>query len=93
MAYVSWCWSNWLVQSFERWGELVQSGSAQLADLFPVMQKLPAFLTPNVTYAKTLHQIEKDLYVGQWMQAKRGLEDGTGLVNIPSNKDTVWQSS
>jgi hypothetical protein len=72
-----------LAQSFERWGELTGSASAQLADLFPVIQKLPAALTPNVSYATKLHQKERELYVGHWMRTKRGLEDGTGLVSKP----------
>ncbi|KAK5199669.1 hypothetical protein LTR92_000210 [Exophiala xenobiotica] len=64
---------------FERWGELTGSASAQLADLFPIIQKLPAALTPNVSYATKLHHKERELYVGHWMRTKRGLEDGTGL--------------
>ncbi|KAK5445145.1 hypothetical protein LTS15_010236 [Exophiala xenobiotica] len=68
-----------LFWSFERWGELTGSASAQLADLFPIIQKLPAALTPNVSYATKLHQKERELYVGHWMRTKRGLEAGTGL--------------
>lgn len=67
-------------KSFTKWGELAGSASAQLTDLFPVIQKLPKALGPNVRYAEWLHQKEKELYVGLWMRAKRGLEDGTGHV-------------
>ena len=49
------------------------------------IQKLPKFLRPNVREAERLHQIEKKLYVGLWMRAKRGLEDGTGHVRTGSS--------
>ncbi|EXJ79927.1 cytochrome P450 oxidoreductase [Capronia epimyces CBS 606.96] len=68
-----------LFWSFEHWGELAGSASAQLVDLYPILQKLPRAIAPNVRYAENLHEIEKKLYVGLWMQAKRGLENGTGL--------------
>ena len=72
------------MQSFEHWGELAGSASAQLTDLYPILQKLPKALAPNARYAEYLHQIEKKLYVGHWMRAKRGLENGTGLVRATS---------
>ncbi|KAH6879558.1 cytochrome p450 monooxygenase [Thelonectria olida] len=68
-----------LFHCFEKWGELSGSSSAQVADLYPVLQKLPNFLAPNVNYAKRLHKIEKKLYVGHWMRAKNAILDGTGL--------------
>ncbi|KAK4939634.1 hypothetical protein LTR10_020134 [Elasticomyces elasticus] len=68
-----------LFWSFDHWGELAGSASAQIVDLYPILQKLPSFIAPNVRYAKYLHEIEKKLYVGHWMRAKRGLESGTGL--------------
>lgn len=69
-------------QSFCKWGELAGSASAQLTDLFPIIQRLPKVLGPNVKYAEGLHEKEKDLYVGLWMQAKRSLEQGTSHVCI-----------
>jgi hypothetical protein len=68
-------------QSFERWGELAGSASAQLADLFPVVQALPQALNPQVRTARKLHEKEKDLYVRLWLRAKRGFETKTGLVS------------
>ncbi|KAJ2905584.1 cytochrome P450 oxidoreductase [Zalerion maritima] len=65
--------------NFERWGELSGSSSAQLADLYPIMQKLPKFMAPNVRYAERLYQTEKQHYVGHWMKAKQGLDVGTGM--------------
>lgn len=70
-----------MCQSFEHWGELAGSASAQLADLFPVVQALPEALNPQVRTARKLHDKEKDLYVRLWLRAKRGLETKTGLVS------------
>ncbi|CEN62725.1 hypothetical protein ASPCAL09357 [Aspergillus calidoustus] len=68
-----------LFQGFERWGELIQGAGSQLLDLYPVLQKLPAFLSPRYHYARELHKKEMALYLGHWMNTKKGLEDGTGL--------------
>ncbi|PPJ56275.1 hypothetical protein CBER1_00735 [Cercospora berteroae] len=67
-----------LFWSFERWGKLAGSASAQLADLFPIIQSLPRALSPNIGYAEMLHKKEKDLYVRLWMRAKNALESGKG---------------
>lgn len=74
---------NVFVQSFERWGKLAGSASAQLADLFPIIQSLPRALSPNIGYAEMLHKKEKDLYVRLWMRAKNALESGKGTVRSP----------
>ncbi|KAF7166314.1 hypothetical protein CNMCM6106_002172 [Aspergillus hiratsukae] len=68
-----------LFESFEKWGELSGSSSAQLADLYPFMQKLPDVLAPNVNYAKRLFAVEKKNYVGHWMKSKQALDSGKGL--------------
>lgn len=72
-------------QSFESWGELSGSAGAQLADLYPIMQKLPSSIAPNVSYTKHLHEVEKKLPVGHCMRKKRGLENGTGLVSTEAH--------
>ncbi|CAH0024660.1 unnamed protein product [Clonostachys rhizophaga] len=68
-----------LFESFENWGKLAGSSSAQIADLFPVLQKLPDFMTPNVSYAKKLFEIERKNYVGHWMKSKKVLDSAKGL--------------
>ncbi|KAJ5532316.1 cytochrome P450 oxidoreductase [Penicillium frequentans] len=68
-----------LFESFEKWGELSGSSSAQLADLYPFLQKLPDFLAPNVSYAKGLFAVERKNYVHHWMKSKQALDSGKGL--------------
>nr|UYD62317.1 cytochrome P450 [Leptographium qinlingense (nom. inval.)] len=68
-----------LFKSFEEWGHLSGSSSAQIADLYPILQKLPSWMTPNVSYAKKLHKIEKANYLHHWIKSKKALDDGTGL--------------
>ncbi|KAK5239297.1 hypothetical protein LTS06_012838, partial [Exophiala xenobiotica] len=67
-----------LFHGFEKWAEVTGSSSAQVLDLFPVLQRLPKFLVPNYRYAENLHKAEKALYVGHWVNAKRAIKDGTG---------------
>ncbi|GIZ40708.1 hypothetical protein CKM354_000403600 [Cercospora kikuchii] len=69
-----------LFWSFERWGKLAGSASAQLADLFPIIQSLPRAISPNIGYAEMLHKKEKDLYVRLWLRAKNALESGKGTA-------------
>lgn len=37
---------------------------------------------PNVSYAKTLFEVERRNYVGYWMRLKKVLDSGKGLVYI-----------
>jgi hypothetical protein len=67
-------------QGFEKWAEVTGSSSAQLLDLFPILQRLPKFLLPNYRYAEELHKAEKALYVGHWLNAKKAIKNGTGKV-------------
>ncbi|KAK5079301.1 hypothetical protein LTR64_002276 [Lithohypha guttulata] len=62
--------------NFANWGELAASGSAQILDLFPILQKLPKWLAPNVKYAESLFKKESAHYLRMWMRAKEGLRNG-----------------
>lgn len=66
-------------QCFDQWGQVAGSASAQIADLYPILQKLPSWIAPNVKHARQLHVVERDLYIRHWMRAKQALDDGTGL--------------
>ncbi|KAJ6084237.1 cytochrome P450 oxidoreductase [Penicillium sp. IBT 16267x] len=63
-----------LFESFEKWSKLSGSSSAQLADLYPFLQKLPDFLAPNRLFA-----VERKNYLGYWMKSKQALDSGKGL--------------
>ena len=73
---------TFLNQTVEEWGKVSESGSAQLADLYPILQKLPHFLLPTVRKAKHVHQVGRELYTGHWLKAKDQLEEGTGMVSV-----------
>ncbi|TVY34892.1 Cytochrome P450 monooxygenase [Lachnellula occidentalis] len=64
-------------ENFEEWGTLVSAGSAQLLDLYPMLRKLPAFLTPAYKDALKLGEKELDLYMLNWMGTKNSIKDGT----------------
>ncbi|KAJ4213019.1 hypothetical protein NW759_011280 [Fusarium solani] len=68
-----------LFHGFDKWSALSGSASAQLADLYPALQKLPDFIAPNVSYARKLHQAEKKMYLGHWARTKQAIVDGRGL--------------
>lgn len=69
-----------MLQGFDKWSALSGSASAQLADLYPALQKLPNFIAPNVRYARKLHEAEKKMYLGHWARTKQAIVDGRGLV-------------
>jgi len=71
-------------QTVEEWGKVSESGSAQIADLYPILQKLPHFLLPSVAKAKHVHKVGRELYTSHWLKAKQALKDGTGLVSASS---------
>lgn len=47
-----------------------QTGKAVLADFFPILRALPAWLSPAKRQAIEHHKMEKDIYKGHWMKAK-----------------------
>ncbi|KAK5080915.1 hypothetical protein LTR05_008231 [Lithohypha guttulata] len=81
--------------NFANWGELAASGSAQILDLFPILQKLPKWLAPNVKYAESLFKKESAHYLRMWMRAKEGLRNGDSHVRMPTHLDftTLYQSA
>lgn len=48
-----------------------------MLDYFPLLRRLPEVFLPMAMKARSLHKVEKELYSGHWLQAKRGLKDGT----------------
>ncbi|KAK1466422.1 hypothetical protein CCUS01_01272 [Colletotrichum cuscutae] len=78
-----------LFESFENWGKLSGSSSAQLADIYPFIQSLPSSIAPNVRYAKQLYKIESQNYLRHWMMSKKALDYGTGLTQEGFSDDAA----
>ncbi|EXJ87216.1 hypothetical protein A1O3_04175 [Capronia epimyces CBS 606.96] len=81
-----------LFYTVDGWGQVSESGTAQLADLYPILQKLPAFLLPAVNKAKHVNKVGTALYKGLWLQAKEDLKKGTGLPCICNDLLLAQQS-
>ncbi|KAI1611235.1 cytochrome p450 monooxygenase [Exophiala viscosa] len=81
-----------LFYTVEEWGKVSESGSAQLADLYPILQKLPQFLLPTVRKAQHVHKVGRELYTSHWLKAKQHLKDGTGLPCICNDLLLAQQS-
>ncbi|KAF2491902.1 cytochrome P450 [Lophium mytilinum] len=66
-----------LFHGFEQFCEVTGTQTAALLDLFPFLRILPDFAVPLRKYAKNLHQKERELYVGHWMNVKKAIKKGT----------------
>jgi hypothetical protein len=64
-------------QGFKKFGGVMRSQTAALLDLYPVLRALPDFALPMRRHVKNLHEEEKELYVGHWLNVKRGIKNGT----------------
>lgn len=65
-----------LFDGFSEFAEINQTGTAGLVDFYPVLRRLPDFLLPTQKEAKRLHQVEKQLYLKHWMNAKKAIREG-----------------
>ena len=65
-----------LFEGFSEFAELNQTGTAALIDFYPILRRLPDLLLPAQKKAKTLHKIEKELYLKHWLNAKDAFEKG-----------------
>lgn len=68
------------VKTFHKWTDAVESVSSFVFDAFPILQKLPTFLTPIVKHAKKLHEVESENYMHHWLATKKRLQEGNNLV-------------
>jgi hypothetical protein len=50
-------------------------------DAFPFLQYVPAALMPVKKRAMQLHEKERDLYVGHWLNVKKAIKNGTANVS------------
>ncbi|GAB7348630.1 hypothetical protein MBLNU459_g7004t1 [Dothideomycetes sp. NU459] len=63
-----------LFDGFNEFAAINQTGTAALIDFFPILRWLPDFLNPTQKKAKELFRVERQLYVGHWLAAKKAIE-------------------
>lgn len=66
-----------MYQSLDEYMRLNHAGFAAMADFFPVLRALPAFLMPTKAAAIRLFEEQKGLFLGHWYDVKRAIQDGT----------------
>jgi len=66
-----------LFEGFEKFSLATQRNSSALLDAYPILQKLPSFLLPMISYAQQLHKEEIKLYLKHYVQVKKEIENGT----------------
>ncbi|KAI0196404.1 cytochrome P450 [Astrocystis sublimbata] len=66
-----------LIDGFEHWSEISGSQSAALLDVYPILRYLPDALLPQKRRAMKLHEKERGLYVGHYLDAKKRFKEGT----------------
>ena len=55
---------------------------AALIDAFPLLRYIPEAILPIKKRAKQLHEKERDLYVGHWLNVKKAIKSGTAKVSL-----------
>lgn len=57
-----------LFDGFNEFAVINQTGTAALIDFFPFLRSLPEFVLPTQAKARKMHEAERNLYVGHWLQ-------------------------
>lgn len=66
-----------LFDGFNEFAAINQTGTAAIIDFFPILRRLPDFMSPTQKRAKELFAKERELYVGHWLAAKQAVENKT----------------
>jgi hypothetical protein len=66
-----------LFEGFEKFSLATQRNSSAILDAYPVLQNLPEFMLPMVSYAKQVHKDELALYLRLWLRVKNEIKNGT----------------
>ncbi|KAK5070698.1 hypothetical protein LTR24_010605 [Lithohypha guttulata] len=66
-----------LFDGFEKFCEASSAGTAALVDFYPLLRSLPDLFLPLRSHAKKLHEKERELYIGHWLDVKKRIKDGT----------------
>lgn len=65
-----------MYESLGEYLRLNHTGFAAMADFFPVLRVLPAFLMPTKAAATRLYEEQKTLFLGHWYEVKRSIQEG-----------------
>ncbi|KAJ4387826.1 hypothetical protein N0V93_008429 [Gnomoniopsis smithogilvyi] len=68
---------NALYHVVESMSEVLGSSTGAVLEVYPLARKLPDFMLPEKKHAKKLHEAERSLFVGMWLDAKRAVLGGT----------------
>jgi hypothetical protein len=66
-----------LFESLDEYMRLNRAGVAAMADFFPVLRFVPAWLVPTKAAAKKLYEVQRSLFLGHWNDAKKAIHEGT----------------
>ncbi|KAH7131836.1 cytochrome P450 [Dendryphion nanum] len=64
------------VSSVDELSEIMQSNSAAWPNIFPALRRLPDWMVPKVTRARTWHRTQTEFYLGLWNETKTKLHEG-----------------
>lgn len=65
-----------LFESLEKYLRLNHAGFAALADFFPILRRLPAWMMPIKGEAIELYEEQRELYLGHWYEVKKAIQNG-----------------
>lgn len=66
-----------MYQGLDEYLRLNHAGFAAMADFFPILRILPAFLMPTKAAAIRLFEEQKGLFLGHWYDVKKAIQEGT----------------
>jgi len=66
-----------MFESLEEYMRLNRAGVAAMADFFPVLRLVPAWLMPTKAAATKLYEVQRELFLGHWNDAKKAIHQGT----------------
>lgn len=81
-----------LYAEVEELSHITGSSGGAVLDVYPALRRLPDALLPVVRRAKRSHAVERELFVGHWLDAKKAVLEGTSKVGRKRIciQDGVW---
>ena len=66
-----------MFESLDEYMRLNRAGVAAMADFFPILRLVPAWLMPTKAAATKLYEVQRDLFLGHWNDAKKAIREET----------------